>query len=152
MRLHSVSMYNHDGDCLWLSEGALGPDEHNLVVEALEALTADKTQLSYELGMEDGRIALFLAIRAPRGDLVGIVMVLADMKAMAESTADRIVTPPVRTILQKIAVLLRKLSPQTSETGQTVAMPGDALPPPLTAVPTPASAAAAKTAAAHLAA
>ena len=94
MRLHSVSLYNHEGDCLWLSEGALGPDEHNLVVEAIEALTADKTQPSYELGMEDGRIALFLAIRAPRGDLVGVVMILADIKSMSDSTAERIVTPP----------------------------------------------------------
>ena len=41
---------------------------------------------TYELGMEDGRIAIFLAIRAPRGDLVGIVMILADMKSMSEDT------------------------------------------------------------------
>jgi len=137
MRLHSVSMYNHEGDCLWLSEGALGPDEHSLVIEAIEALTADKSQPSYELGMEDGRIALFLAIRAPRGDLVGVVMILADMKIMSDSAADRIVTPAVRTILQKIAVLLHKLNPKAAATGQAIAMPGDAIPPPLTAVPTP---------------
>ena len=37
MRLHSVSLCNTDADILWLSEGALGPDEHNVVVEAIEA-------------------------------------------------------------------------------------------------------------------
>jgi EAL domain-containing protein (putative c-di-GMP-specific phosphodiesterase class I) len=134
MRLHSVSLYNHEGDCLWLSEGALGPDEHSLVVEALDALTSDKTLPSYELGMEDGRIALFLAIRAPRGDLVGAVMILADIKSMSDATADRIVTAQVRTILQKIAVLLHKLNPKSGVTGQSIAMPGDSQPPPLTAV------------------
>ncbi len=36
MRLHSVSLYNVDADVLFLSEGALGPDEHNVVVEAIE--------------------------------------------------------------------------------------------------------------------
>ena len=40
-RLHSVSLCDHEANVLWLSEGALGPDEHSLVVEALELLSAD---------------------------------------------------------------------------------------------------------------
>ena len=43
MRLHSVSIYNAEADVLWLSEGALGPDEHNVVVEAIEAQKAEKS-------------------------------------------------------------------------------------------------------------
>ena len=35
LRLHSVSLYDEQANVLWLSEGALGPDEHSLVVEAL---------------------------------------------------------------------------------------------------------------------
>ena len=41
MRLHSVSLYDSQGNVLWLSEGALGPDEHSLVLDALEVLSAD---------------------------------------------------------------------------------------------------------------
>jgi len=40
-RLHSVSLCDHDANVLWLSEGALGPDEHGVIVEALEVLAAD---------------------------------------------------------------------------------------------------------------
>ena len=44
-RLQSISLHDERGDVLWLDEGALGPDEHNLVIEAAAALSAgaDKT-------------------------------------------------------------------------------------------------------------
>lgn len=125
LRLHSVSLYNTDADVLWLSEGALGPDEHTVVIESIETQAADKTLPYHEYGMEDGRIGLFLPVRAPRGDLVGTVMILADMKSLNEGTMQRILTPQVRTILQKMAVLLRKANPQaTGDTSQVIAMPG----------------------------
>ena len=124
MRLHSVSLYNNDGDVLWLSEGALGPDEHNVVVEGIEHLKVEKNQLYHELGMEDGRIAIFLGIRAPRGDLVGTIMILADMKSVSEGTMERVLSPPVKMLMQKMAMFLRKAYPQASsgDTSQLVAV------------------------------
>src|SRR5579859_1473641 len=107
MRLHSVSLYDEQANCLWLSEGALGPDEHNLVLDALDVLTNDKSLPCYENGLEDGRVAVFLPVRAPQGDLVGIAMILADMKSVSDGVLEKIVSPQVRTIMQKIAVLLR---------------------------------------------
>jgi len=107
MRLHSVSIYDSQGNVLWLSEGALGPDEHSLVLEALETLNGDNGKGCCENGLEDGRIAAFLAVRAPQGHLVGLAMVLADFKSTGEGLMDRIMSVPTRTILQKLAVLLR---------------------------------------------
>jgi EAL domain-containing protein (putative c-di-GMP-specific phosphodiesterase class I) len=130
MRLHSVSLYNADADVLWLSEGALGPDEHNVVVEAIEGQKADKAQNYFEYGMEDGRIGIFLPIRGPRGDLAGTVMILADMKSVTEGTMERIVTPQIRTILVKIAMFMRKNSPAAAiEAAQEVPMPDAATKP-----------------------
>ena len=63
LRLHSVSLYDKDASVLWLSEGALGPDEHGLVLEAMEALATDTTQTVHENGMEDGRVAICLPVR-----------------------------------------------------------------------------------------
>ncbi len=123
MRLHSVSLYNNDADVLWLSEGALGPDEHNVVIEAIEYLKAEKGALYHELGMEDGRAALFLGLRGPRTDLLGTVMILADMKSLGDNTMERILTVAVKTLMQKMAVFLRKTYPQASDTSQMVAMP-----------------------------
>jgi hypothetical protein len=38
-RLQSISLCDHEANVVWLSEGALGPDEHTLVTEALAALS-----------------------------------------------------------------------------------------------------------------
>ncbi|MBV9315825.1 MAG: hypothetical protein JOZ34_00045, partial [Gammaproteobacteria bacterium] len=77
-RLHSVSLCDREANVLWLSEGALGPDEHGLVVEALDVLAADNSLNIHEMGTEDARLALFLPVRTPGAELVGIAMILAD--------------------------------------------------------------------------
>jgi len=91
---------------LWLSEGALGPDEHAFVVEAIEALREPSAPPHRECDLQDNGGAVFLAVRSPRGDLVGLVMILVDAKAL-QGLGARIVTPHVRTILQSMAILLR---------------------------------------------
>lgn len=111
MRLHSVSLYDEEANVLWLSEGALGPDEHNVVVEAIDALGTDTPLTCYESGMEDGRIAIFLPVRAPHGALVGLAMILADVKSVGDGFVEKMLTPQTRTIMQRIAVLLRPAQP-----------------------------------------
>ena len=106
-RLQSVSLCDHEANCLWLSEGALGPDEHMLVLEALEALAADASLPCHETALEDGRLAVFLPVRAPMGNLVGVAMILADSKSVGDDTLERMTAAPVRTIMQRLAVLLK---------------------------------------------
>ena len=88
-RLHSVSFCDHEANVLWLSEGALGPDEHGVVIEALEALAGDPALPCHEAPLEDGRLAVFLPVRAPTGALVGIAMILADSKSVGDDTLER---------------------------------------------------------------
>jgi EAL domain-containing protein (putative c-di-GMP-specific phosphodiesterase class I) len=118
IRLHSVSIYDSQANVLWLSEGALGPDEHSLVLDALETLTGDNSKHCCENGLEDGRIAAFLAVRAPQGHLVGLAMILADFKS-GEGLLDRIMSAPTRTVMQKLAVLLRPAGPRRPDTDPT---------------------------------
>ena len=107
-RLHSVSLCDHAANVLWLSEGALGPDEHGLVVDALELLSADTSLQCHEMGLEDGRYALFLPVRAPGGGLVGIAMILADGKSgFGDDTLERMAAAPARAIMLRLAVLLK---------------------------------------------
>ena len=119
MRLHSVSIYDSQGNVLWLSEGALGPDEHSLVLEALETLTRAASKHCCENKLEDGRIAAFLAVRAPQGHLVGLAMILADLKSGGEGLMDRIMSAPTRTVMQKLAVLLRPAGPRKPDADPT---------------------------------
>jgi EAL domain-containing protein (putative c-di-GMP-specific phosphodiesterase class I) len=110
-RLHSVSLCDQEANVLWLSEGALGPDEHSVIVEALEALSEDPALPCHETGLEDGRLAVFLPVRAPTGALVGIAMILADSKSVGDDTLERLTAVPVRTIMQRLAVLLKPGAP-----------------------------------------
>ncbi|HYP65415.1 MAG TPA: hypothetical protein VEQ14_03655, partial [Steroidobacteraceae bacterium] len=119
-RLHSVSLCDHEANVLWLSEGALGPDEHSLVVDALELLATDTTLNIHEMGSEDGRLALFLPVRSPTAELVGIAMILGDAKSLGDDAFERMSAAPVRSIMLRLAVLLKPSSPP--------AAPADAIP------------------------
>jgi EAL domain-containing protein (putative c-di-GMP-specific phosphodiesterase class I) len=114
LRLHSVSLYDEQANVLWLSEGALGPDEHNVVVESIDALSSDTSLTCYESGLEDGRVALSLPVRAPHGGLVGLAMILADIKSVTDGVLEKMTTPQIRTVLQKVAVLLKPAQPRSS--------------------------------------
>jgi EAL domain-containing protein (putative c-di-GMP-specific phosphodiesterase class I) len=106
MRLHSLSIHNNEGDVVWLSEGALGPDEHSLVYEAVEALReGDKAH--FTRAVDDDHAALFLAVRSPRGELVGLVMAHADPASWKGKAPLQSINAAQRSALQKIAVMLR---------------------------------------------
>src|SRR5256885_409250 len=115
LRLHSVSLWDEQANTLWLSEGALGPDEHNVVLEAIEALSNDTSSNCYETGIEYGPAAIFLPVRSPVGGLVGLAMILADIKSVNDGVLEKLVAPQIRTILQKVAVLLRPAQPRVSQ-------------------------------------
>jgi EAL domain-containing protein (putative c-di-GMP-specific phosphodiesterase class I) len=115
MRMHSVSLWDEKADNLWLSEGALGPDEHNVVHEAIEALSNDSSSNCYETGIEYGPAAIFLPVRSPVGGLVGLAMILADIKSVNDGVLEKLAAPQIRTVLQKVAVLLRPAQPRVSQ-------------------------------------
>ena len=110
MRLHSVTLCDHEGDVLWLSEGALGPDEHGFVIEAIGALSSDLSLTHCEYDLEDGRYGIFLPVRSPQAELVALAMILAETKGLGTGIGPRILTQQVRLILQKIAIHLRPQS------------------------------------------
>ncbi len=133
LRLHSVSLYDTEGEVLWLSEGALGPDEQSFVVEALSELKDQPSQAHRETDFHDGRGAVFLAVRAARAELAGLVMILVDAKALAAGgLADRVFTSQVEDILRRLAISLLP--------------PSKAAPAPAAAVPAASAAPAAATA------
>ena len=107
LRLHSVSLFDAKGDVQWLSEGALGPDEQGVVEEAILALAAATNRAHFEASLADSRAALFLAVRTPRATLAGVVMMLMDAKTLQSGNlAARVLTTGMRSVLQKIAMLL----------------------------------------------
>jgi hypothetical protein len=104
-RLQSISLHDERGDVLWLDEGALGPDEHNFVLEAVSALNAapDKAYVFQNFG--DGRAAAFLPARSPLNDLLGIAMIIADSKFLDSKGAAKFVTPTTTNLMRRLAFL-----------------------------------------------
>ena len=110
-RLQSISLHDERGDVLWLDEGALGPDEHNLVVEAAAALTAGP-ELTYVFqNVGDGRSAAFLPARSPLNDLLGLAMIIADAKFLDSKGAAKFVTPTTTNLMRRLSFLRKPTSP-----------------------------------------
>lgn len=154
-RLQSISLHDERGDVLWLDEGALGPDEHNFVLEAVSALNAapDKAYVFQNFG--DGRAAAFLPARSPLNDLIGIAMIIADAKFLDAKGAAKFVTPTATNLMRRLA-FLRKPPPPAAATPPPQAAPAPQPPAAAKVVspqaPRPAAAAPARPATAPIAA
>jgi EAL domain-containing protein (putative c-di-GMP-specific phosphodiesterase class I) len=147
-RLQSISLHDERGDVLWLDEGALGPDEHNLVIEAAAALSAgpDRTYVFQSIG--DGRAAAFLPARSPLNDLLGLAMIIADAKFLDSKGAAKFVTPTTTNLMRRLSFLRKPpgtaapVTPPPAATppaGRVVSQPPKA-PAPRPSVPAPAAA------------
>jgi len=110
-RLQSISLHDERGDVLWLDEGALGPDEHNLVLDAVSALNAAADKAVHFVNIGDGRAAAFLPARSPLNDLLGIAMIIADAKFLDSKGAAKFVTPTTTNLMRRLAFLRRPPSP-----------------------------------------
>src|SRR6185295_2146233 len=110
-RLQSISLHDERGDVLWLDEGALGPDEHNIVMEAISALSEKTDQNLHFQVVGDGRSAAFLPARSPLNELLGIAMIIADAKFLDSKAAAKFVTPTTTNLMRRLAFLRRPPAP-----------------------------------------
>jgi EAL domain-containing protein (putative c-di-GMP-specific phosphodiesterase class I) len=95
-------LHDEKGDVLWLSEGSMGPDEHNAVREAIEAFADPNAApvLGFDLG--DSRCAVMVRTVDSRCTMVGAVMFVMDSRAIARG-ATRLMTPKLQRALQEFA-------------------------------------------------
>src|SRR5689334_13327247 len=110
-RLQSISLHDERGDVLWLDEGALGPDEHNLVLDAVTALNEAPDRNFHFTNIGDGRAAAFLPARSPLNDLLGIAMIIADAKFLDTKGAAKFATPTTTNLMRRLAFLRRPPAP-----------------------------------------
>ena len=78
MRVHGLAMIDGAADVLWLSAGAMGPDEHSLVAKSLDAFTVERDCPVIERRLDDHRRAIFFPARDPFGTCCGVVLALVD--------------------------------------------------------------------------
>src|SRR5688500_10853645 len=110
-RLQSISLHDERGDVLWLDEGALGPDEHNLVIDAVAALNATAAKTNHFVNIGDGRPAAFLPARSPLNDLLGVALIISDAKFLDSKGAAKFVTPTTTNLMRRLAFLRKPTAP-----------------------------------------
>jgi EAL domain-containing protein (putative c-di-GMP-specific phosphodiesterase class I) len=113
-RAHAVSLHDENGDVLWLSESSMGPDEHNAVLEAIEAFSNPKAPpiLAYDLG--DARSAVLLRAVSARRAMVGAIMIVLDSRVIRydEHGAIKFMTPKLQRVLIDFAGMRPDADPQ----------------------------------------
>jgi EAL domain-containing protein (putative c-di-GMP-specific phosphodiesterase class I) len=138
-RAHAVSLHDENGDVLWLSESSMGPDEHNAVLEAIEAFSNPKAPpiLAYDLG--DARSAVLLRAVSTRRAMVGAIMIVLDSRVIRhdEHGAIKFMTPKLQRVLMDFAGMRPDIEPPPE-----VQMAPE--PPPAAKAPVPPAAPAAK--------
>jgi EAL domain-containing protein (putative c-di-GMP-specific phosphodiesterase class I) len=112
-RAHAVSLHDENGDVLWLSESSMGPDEHNAVLEAIEAFSNPKAPpiLAYDLG--DARSAVLLRAVSARRAMVGAIMIVLDSRVIRhdEHGAIKFMTPKLQRVLMDFAGMRPDIEP-----------------------------------------
>ena len=112
-RAHAVSLHDENGDVLWLSESSMGPDEHNAVLEAIEAFSNPKAPpiLAYDLG--DARSAVLLRAVSARRAMVGAIMIVLDSRVLRhdEHGAIKFMTPKLQRVLMDFAGMRPDIDP-----------------------------------------
>jgi EAL domain-containing protein (putative c-di-GMP-specific phosphodiesterase class I) len=116
-RAHAVSLHDHNGDVLWLSESSMGPDEHNAVRDALEAFgKGGPPVVAIDLG--DSRSALLLRALGARRAIVGVIMIIMDTRMIRqdERGAVKMMTPSLQRALSDFAAMRPDLEPPAQPT------------------------------------
>ena len=101
-----VSVHSRNGDVLWLSEKMLGPDEQNAVLEAVTIFETEGNRSYVSVDLGDRRSAACFAASAPSGELVALVMLIGDTRAIGSLTPVKLITPKVRILLQRLAMTI----------------------------------------------
>jgi EAL domain-containing protein (putative c-di-GMP-specific phosphodiesterase class I) len=111
--LYAVSLLDEKGDVLWMTEGSMGPDEHNAVVEAYEAFAKVKGPVVHDYDLGDSRSAVLFRIVNSRRAMAGAVMVITDTRGIKQDDtgAARLMTPKMQRALSEFAITRTHVGP-----------------------------------------
>jgi hypothetical protein len=134
LRVQSLAMVDGGADVLWLSAGAMGPDEHALLTKSLDAFTVERDRALIDRRLEDHRRAIFLAVRDPFGSCCGLVLALIEARGAGDANLN--VGAHLQALLRRFSALLapplaQKGAPEAAAASAVAAAAGSAAAPPL---------------------
>ncbi len=125
-RAHAVSLHDEHGDVIWLSEGSLGPDEHDAVRAAIEAFSSKASPPIFTHDLGAARSALLLRATNARRAMVGVIMLVMDTRMLKKDAKGTVhcVTP----LLQHALTEFARVQTGDDMNIQTAAVPPSAAP------------------------
>ena len=104
-RAHAVSLHDEHGDVIWLSEGSLGPDEHDAVRAAIDAFSKKASPPIFTHDLGAARSALLLCATNARRAMVGVIMLVMDTRMLKKDAKGAVhcVTPLLQHALKEFA-------------------------------------------------
>jgi len=103
-RSHAISLHDEHGDVLWLSEGSMGPDEHNAVHQAIETFADPNAAPVLGIDLGDSRCAVMVRAIDARCTMVGAVMFVMDSRVIARG-ATKLMTPKLQRALSEFVAM-----------------------------------------------
>jgi len=119
LHVDSLSLHDPAGELLWLNEGAFGPDEHGVVLDALDVFALDSSREDLQLKLDDDRTALLATARDAQGEIRGIALAIVETPA-SEEFAAKLAAPRLTALMRRFAQLL---APQVPTMAPAPAMP-----------------------------
>ena len=123
-----LSLHDAEGETLWLSGDSIGPDEHACVQSAFDVFTLEPRRMQIQRRLDDGHRALFLAARDPLGGCSGVAFAPVEVAQVDEA---RLLTPAVKTLLQRFSMLLAPPVERRPGAGASLGAGGDSAETPL---------------------
>src|ERR1700735_3373062 len=87
LHVDSLSLHDGAGELQWLNEGAFGPDEHGVVMDALDVFALDADRQDLQLKLDDDRTALCACARNAEGEVLGMSLAILETRASEEIVA-----------------------------------------------------------------
>ena len=110
VRVESLSLHSGAGELLWLNEGTFGPDEHGMVLDALDVFALDSDREDLQLKIDEDRTALFACARDASAEVRGVALVIVATPA-SEEFAAKLSAPRLAQLMRRFALLLAPRPP-----------------------------------------
>ncbi|HVC01758.1 MAG TPA: EAL domain-containing protein [Steroidobacteraceae bacterium] len=127
-RVHATSLHDAAGDPVWLSESAMGPDEHEAVREAFESYANPNSPVAQAFDLGDARSAVIFRLAGLHRGLVGAAMIIVDTRTVRQDArgAVALMNPRLQQELAAATALLeaQNATPAPSPAAPTVRPPG----------------------------
>jgi EAL domain-containing protein (putative c-di-GMP-specific phosphodiesterase class I) len=113
--IRNISIHETSGDLVWASEDLPGPEDHQLLLDALDSLALEPLRNVVERVVDADRCKLIYPIRDPNGVNRGAVMFEVMRRTLGGSAVEKAMQPAFSAVLRRLAMCLPQMQAHVIE-------------------------------------